>query len=104
MSRARRNGAKVPNSPQTDETDASVLAATVVASRRADRVSLAGRPDNRHLPLVPEGLCHAVDLGAHHTACGVPVAELSVFPGLSYADAAFLLRCGECSMSVARTR
>lgn len=76
----------------------------MVASRRSDRVSLTGRPDNAHLPLVPEGLCHGVRPGADRTLCGLPVRGLSVFPGLSYTGSTFLLRCAECSASIARTR
>jgi hypothetical protein len=67
-------------------------------------VSLAGRPNSAHLPLVPEGLCHGVRLGAAHTLCGLPVEQLSVFPGLSYGASTFLLRCGECRVSAAPTR
>jgi hypothetical protein len=98
LSRARRNGPKVPNPPYADIPD------VVVASRLSDRVSLAGRPDNAHLPLVPEGLCHGVRLGADRTLCGLPVRDLNVFPGLSYTGSTFLRRCVECSTSSARTR
>jgi hypothetical protein len=84
-----------------DEWDAPVNGDLVVASRRADRVSLAGRPGNAHLPLVPEGLCHAVRLGAARTVCGLPAQQLSVFPGLSFLSSTFLVRCDECCTLVA---
>lgn len=75
---------------------ASGSAAEVVASRLSERVSLAGRPDNPHLPLVPEGVCHALPLGEPRTVCGASVEELAVFPGLVFAAATFLHRCVEC--------
>jgi hypothetical protein len=68
----------------------------VVASRLSGRVSLAGRPDNAHLPLVPDGLCHAVVLGEPTTLCGLYVTDMAMFPGLRFGEASFLLRCGEC--------
>ena len=74
--------------------------AEVVASRFSERVSLAGRPDNSHLPLVPEGVCHALPLGARRTVCGIPAEELVVFPGLAFALATFLHRCSECLSSI----
>jgi hypothetical protein len=86
-----------------DEPGSLATDGVVVASRLTDRLSLADRPDNVHLPLVPQGLCHGVRLGARHTLCGLPVADLSVFPGLSFARATFLLRCGECSAAAAAT-
>lgn len=76
----------------------------VVASRLADRVSLAGRPDGPHLPLVPEGLCHGVLLGSESTLCGLPVEQLRVFPGLSFASSTFLARCDECCAKAGATR
>jgi hypothetical protein len=72
----------------------------VVASRRAERVSLAGRPDNPHLPLVPDGICHAVPLGGSRTVCGLEIGALTVFPGLAFVASTFLLRCGECLMAI----
>lgn len=74
--------------------------AEVVASRFSERVSLAGRPDNPHLPLVPEGMCHALPLGGRRTVCGIPAEELVVFPGLAFALATFLHRCSECLSSI----
>lgn len=104
MSRARDNGAKVPTPTIRDEADLSVGGVVVVASRLAERVSLAGRPDNAHLPLVPEGFCHGVRLGSESTLCGVPVGGLSVFPGLSFASLTFLARCDDCCAKLAATR
>lgn len=86
-----------------DEADVPV-GAVVVASRLAERVSLAGRPDNPHLPLVPEGFCHGVVLGSQSTLCGLPVDQLSVFPGLSFDSLTFLLRCDDCCAKLAATR
>lgn len=75
----------------------------VVASRLAERTSLAGRPDNPHLPLVPEGLCHAFVLGDVATLCGLPTGDLAMFPGLCFADATFLLRCDDCAQRLGTT-
>jgi hypothetical protein len=79
-------------------------ALVVVASRLAERVSLAGRPGNAHLPLVPEGLCHALHLGADTTACGLDIGDFRVFPGLRFATAEFLVRCGECAAALEPSR
>jgi len=70
----------------------------VVASRQTERISLAGRPDNSHLPLIPDGLCHAVMLGEGTTVCGLSTVGLTVFPGLGFADASFLHCCDSCAL------
>jgi hypothetical protein len=75
--------------------------APVVASRLAVRASLAGRPANPHLPLIPEGLCHAMRPGEPHTLCGLATGDLTAFPGLAFVAASFLLRCDECTAMLA---
>lgn len=68
----------------------------VVTSVGAERLVAAGQDPAGHVPLVPDGVCHAAALGEQRTLCGLGTERLSWFPGLPFRAAAFLRRCEAC--------